>query len=202
MDRATIEALKDKAFTGWPLPEDARFPPSAYYKFLYYLTLQMKARTCVELGVCGGGATRAMCTAQIEMHYVNGVVFGVDLDHAWDERMQQLRAEHVNFQFFFGDSAWAGVQKYQELNGEREVDLLFIDTTHTRERTLDEFAAWRSVLAPEAVVAFDDVERPGMPDAIQEILADEIPGKSGWEYIPLRDLHHESGFGVMIPRIG
>jgi predicted O-methyltransferase YrrM len=52
------------------------------------------------------------------------------------------------------------------------VELLFVDSTHEREPTLAEFAAWRPRLAPGATVAFHDYEHPDFPGvraAVEEL---------------------------------
>jgi predicted O-methyltransferase YrrM len=45
----------------------------------------------------------------------------------------------------------SGGQRY-----DRKVDLLFIDSSHERERTVREFTAWRPRMNPGGVVVFDD----------------------------------------------
>ena len=55
------------------------------------------------------------------------------------------------------------------------VDLLFIDSSHEREPTLAEVAAWRPALAPGALIAFDDYghpDYPGVAEAVAELGAD------------------------------
>jgi cephalosporin hydroxylase len=52
------------------------------------------------------------------------------------------------------------------------VDLLFIDSSHEREPTLAEVATWRPVLAPGALVVFDDYghpDYPGVAEAVSEL---------------------------------
>ena len=60
------------------------------------------------------------------------------------------------------------------------VDLLYVDSTHGREATIDELRAWRPVLAPDAIVVLDDYAHPGFPgvkQAVQELnLAGEQRG--------------------------
>lgn len=51
------------------------------------------------------------------------------------------------------------------------VDLLFIDSSHEREPTLAEVATWRPVLAPGALVVFDDYGHPDYP-GVAEAVAD------------------------------
>jgi predicted O-methyltransferase YrrM len=62
------------------------------------------------------------------------------------------------------------------------VDLLFIDSTHTREDTVAEFHAWRPNLAEGALVVFHDYgnpEFPGVAEAVEEIgLPGEVVGAS------------------------
>jgi predicted O-methyltransferase YrrM len=51
-------------------------------------------------------------------------------------------------------------------------ELLFIDSSHDRDHTLAEFAAWRDALAPRAVVAFHDYDEPAYPgvtEAVREL---------------------------------
>jgi predicted O-methyltransferase YrrM len=54
----------------------------------------------------------------------------------------------------------------------REVDLLFIDSSHERQATIDEWHAWRPRLAPDALVVFHDCDHPEFPGiarAIEEL---------------------------------
>jgi predicted O-methyltransferase YrrM len=52
------------------------------------------------------------------------------------------------------------------------VDLLYIDSSHARQPTIDEVHAWRLVLAPGAAIVFDDYSHPDYPgvrEAVQEL---------------------------------
>ncbi len=51
------------------------------------------------------------------------------------------------------------------------VDLLYIDSSHERAQTIDEVVAWRPVLRPGAVIAFDDYTHPGFP-GVREAIAE------------------------------
>ena len=65
------------------------------------------------------------------------------------------------------------------------VDLLFIDSSHEREPTLAEVAAWRPALAPGALIAFDDYghpDYPGVAEAVAELGAD---GRGARVAVPL-----------------
>jgi len=55
---------------------------------------------------------------------------------------------------------------------DRPVDLLYIDSSHERQPTIDEVRAWRPVLAPDAAIVFDDFDHPDYPgvrEAVQEL---------------------------------
>ena len=55
---------------------------------------------------------------------------------------------------------------------DRPVDLLYIDSSHERQPTIDEVHAWRPVLAPGAAIVFDDYghpDYPGVREAVQEL---------------------------------
>ena len=50
-----------------------------------------------------------------------------------------------------------------------EIDLLFIDSSHERQATVDEWHAWRPRLAPDALVVFHDCDHPGIARAIEDL---------------------------------
>jgi spermidine synthase len=55
---------------------------------------------------------------------------------------------------------------------DHEVGLLFIDSSHERQATIDEWHAWRPRLAPDAIVVFHDCDHPEFPGiarAIEEL---------------------------------
>ena len=51
----------------------------------------------------------------------------------------------------------------------QEVDLLFIDSSHERQETIDEWRAWRSRLAAGALVVFHDHDHPEFPGVAQAV---------------------------------
>jgi predicted O-methyltransferase YrrM len=55
---------------------------------------------------------------------------------------------------------------------DRAVEMLYIDSSHSREATIEELRAWSPVLAAGAVVVFDDYanpDYPGVREAVQEL---------------------------------
>jgi predicted O-methyltransferase YrrM len=63
---------------------------------------------------------------------------------------------------------------------QRPVDLLYVDSSHERQETIDELHAWRPALAAGARVIFDDYDHPrypGVREAVEELkLAGEQRG--------------------------
>jgi len=54
-------------------------------------------------------------------------------------------------------------------DGDPRVELLFIDSSHEREPTVQAFAAWRDALAPGAVVVFHDYGHPAYPGVAEAV---------------------------------
>ncbi len=56
--------------------------------------------------------------------------------------------------------------------GDDLIDMLYIDSSHGRQATIEELRAWRSVLRAGAIVALDDFtheEFPGVREAVREL---------------------------------
>ncbi|MHB8690413.1 MAG: class I SAM-dependent methyltransferase [Solirubrobacteraceae bacterium] len=54
----------------------------------------------------------------------------------------------------------------------RQVDLLYIDSSHAREDTVTEVTAWTPVLAADALIVFDDYDNeqyPGVREAVEQL---------------------------------
>ena len=164
----------------------ALFPPSIYYRFLRLLTERVKPKCSVELGLCGGGGSLHMA-----LGYPDGAVIGIDVCNVYSTHITHVIGTCPNFEFWLMDSIEAAM-RYEE-NVLPPVGILFIDTIHTYERTMTEFAAWENLLASDAVVILDDLFRPGMDRVWQD-----FPG----EKMRLDPLHlggspTDGGFGVV-----
>jgi len=191
-DNEWFEQLAWKAYHSEPFA-DTRFPPSAYYRFLRLLAEEACPNLSVELGVCGGGGS-----LHLALGWPEGIVVGVDVTPAdagdWVERKTYVIEFCSNFRYWHGDSSESAALVHEEYG---DVDILFIDTTHTYEQTRREFTAWQPHLSDHAVVCLDDMFFPGM----DRIWA-ELPGRK----IRLDMLHDSSvgpdgygsgGFGVI-----
>jgi predicted O-methyltransferase YrrM len=56
------------------------------------------------------------------------------------------------------------------------VDLLYIDSAHDRRETIEELRAWNRVLAPGALIVFDDFTHPDFPGVGEAVRELELPG--------------------------
>lgn len=186
MNRQDILTLAQLATTD-PPHASPRFPPSPYYRFLQRLANNMQPRVSVELGVCGGGGS-----LHLAMGWPRGAVIGIDLTKAeYSDNIDYIYNVVGNFQLWLGDSIDLASEVYQTYGN--TIDILFIDTIHTYERTIDEFKAYQPHLTDRAVVVLDDLHRDGMTEAFND-----IPGQ---DHIRLDHLHPgrtEGGFGVVL----
>jgi predicted O-methyltransferase YrrM len=124
-------------------------------------------RTVVELGTGTAWTTIALALADGER-----TVVSYDVEHRPRAAYLALVDESVRARLRFvtapGDSGPG------EMTG---VDLLFIDSSHEREPTLAEIAAWRPALAPDALVVFDDYGHPDYPGVAEAVAALEATGE-------------------------
>ena len=162
LDELKIIQFASQAINEAPYP-DQRFPPSPYYRFLKILAHEMQSRLSVELGVSGGGGSLHLALGNSESK-----VIGVD--YAWDhpERIKFILDNFPNYTFIKGDSIEYAPAIYENYG---EIDILFIDTTHTYEQTLAEYKAYKPFLSSRAMVCLDDLFRPGMQEAWNDIEA-------------------------------
>lgn len=185
-----IRIAKQAALTGQmianypdPTNEKVTFPPSPYYRFLKLLAEHMQSRLSVELGVCGGGGSLHLAMA-------SSIVIGVDIALEYEDNIRYIKREYPNFHFLHGDS----VDSARNIgNAFGEIDILFIDTTHTYDQTMAEYNAYEPFLSDRAIVCLDDLFRGGM---------DRVWAEMPDNKVRLDDLHYsqsptDGGFGVV-----
>lgn len=119
-------------------------------------TLYDHARGAVlELGVRAGVSTAALL-AGVEVH--GGHVWSVDRDDC-----AAVFAGHPQWTFLQADSC-------ADLEAPTALDLLFIDTEHTMDRTLRELRLWGPRVQPGGVILLHDTDDmstwPGVRDAM------------------------------------
>lgn len=164
MNEYTLRTLAQQALTD-PIYPSPLFPPSPYYRFLKRLAEMLQPRLSIELGVCGGGGS-----LHLALGNPNGRVVGVDFAYDHDEQIQHIYKVCPNFTFWLGDSVQDSGRIVTEYG---KPQIVFVDTTHTYERTMMEFEAWYPYLVHNRVgdwvMCFDDLFRPGMEQAWNEL---------------------------------
>ncbi len=122
---------------------------------LFFHTVTIGAKLVVELGTRGGDSTRAFLAAVAK---TGGAVLSIDLDDCsgidlppdLKQRWQFIRADDVAF----GRDEFAG---WCQRSGSRpQADVIFIDTSHLYEHTLQEIDVWHRLVAPGGMMMFHD----------------------------------------------
>lgn len=127
------------------------------------LRLARHRRRVVELGTATGWTAIALALADSDRQ----VVTYDPVDRPDRERYMGLVGPDVRRRITFVNDNGAAGPKDGEM-----VDLLYIDSSHDREATMDELRAWAPALRPDALVVFDDFthpEFPGVHEAIHEL---------------------------------
>jgi predicted O-methyltransferase YrrM len=185
-----IRIAKQAALTGqmiadYPDPENEKvtFPPSPYYRFLKLLAEYMQSRLSVELGVCGGGGSLHLAMA-------SSVVIGVDIALDYEDNIRWIKREYPNFYFLHGDSVQNAKRIHVSFG---EIDILFIDTTHTYDQTMAEYNAYEPFLSDRAIVCLDDLFRDGMG----KVWAEMPENKVRLDFLHPSQSPTDGGFGVI-----
>jgi len=185
VDSSTVQKLS-RSLGDVAIYPDPRFPPSLYYRFLAKLVMEMRPAVSVELGVCGGGASLYMARA-----FLDGTVIGVDQALEFSGQIDHIQSKFPNFCFCRGDSVEVASMVHACWG---KVKILFIDTIHTYERTMAEWNAWLPFLEEGAVVALDDLLRPGMDQVWNELPDPKIR----LDLLHLGGDPQDGGFGVVL----
>ena len=160
MNEFTIRTIAQQALLDSIYPSPL-FPPSPYYRFLKRLAETLQPRLSIELGVCGGGGS-----LHLALGNPNGKVVGVDFAYDHPEQIEHIYKVCPNFTFWQGDSIEDAGKIVSDFGMPQ---IVFVDTTHTYEQTMAEFGMWRQYLADNWVMCFDDLFRPGMEEAWNEL---------------------------------
>jgi len=127
------------------------------------LELARGRRRVVELGTGTGWTAIALALADAHRR----VITYDPIRRPERERYMTLAPPRVRSQVTFVDEPGADGP-----HDERAVDLLYIDSAHGRQDTIDEIQAWRPALGPGATVVLDDFTHPGFPgvrEAVHEL---------------------------------
>ncbi len=158
------------------LPAGAPVPPSDisdHLNLLFQRVVERRPRLVVELGTRGGASTRALLAgAQL----VDAQVLSVDLSDCsalplpHRDRWHFVQGDDVAFGRE-GFAVWAGSQGLPP-----RVDLLFLDTSHLHDHTLEELEVWLPHLARGGTLLLHDTNmRSGITARLDGSLA------HGWD---------------------
>jgi hypothetical protein len=125
---------------------------------------------------------------------------GVDITYAeYLDNVEWLALHYPNLQLYEDDSIRMAPVIY---NRHGSIDILFIDTTHTYEQTMAEYYAYTipypdrpeiSFLSDRAIICLDDLFRPGM-----DLAWEEMPQpKARFDFLHPSQSLTDGGFGVV-----
>jgi len=141
----------------------------------------------LELGVRAGVSTSALL-AGVEAH--GGHVWSVDRDDC-----SPVFAGHPQWTFVQADSCDWKVIGWNDPNNFVELDLLFIDTEHTEDRTIRELITWGAIMKPGGAIMLHDTDDgstyPGVRNAIEAYCAER----------GLTPEYHEGSYGLGVIRV-
>lgn len=159
---------------------------SGHLQYMHDLCVELEATQVVELGVRTGVSTAAFLAA---METNGGRVWSADIN---PPRVDPLIVDHPCWVFVWGDD--------MELVDEApDADIVFIDTSHAYQHTLDELDAY-SRLARKAILLHDtQLEQPegltGQPPfPVRRACLEWLDRNPGWEW---SEFTHCYGLGVM-----
>ena len=146
---------------------------------IYSEAVECRPKLIVELGVRGGESTKALMLAAEQF---GARVVSVDIEDcsrvSSSERWTFIQSDDISFGNTF--SEWAHSRSMDPA-----IDVLFIDTSHTFERTLAEIHTWFPYLSLGAKVLFHDTSNSalhgfGVTRAIEDYLQIQIDESKHW----------------------
>ena len=122
---------------------------------IYIYTLMFAPKAIVELGVRTGWSTRAFSAAA---RVLGAKMLGVDKDPS-SEQVYSNCDSPAKCYFMEADSATSAT-KFRDWAKEKDfpssIDILFVDTTHVFEDTIQELNAWEPLLSERAAIILHD----------------------------------------------
>ncbi len=114
---------------------------------LYMLTCELNLRTIVELGTRSGESTIALLEAA---KILGGQVYSIDINPC-------LEAKRIVNQYGLSQY-WTFIQGNDlEIQWEKPIDHLFIDTTHTFDHTLKELKKYEQFVRKGGIITMHDI---------------------------------------------
>ncbi len=132
-------------------------------KLALLLELARDRRRVVELGTATGWTSLSLLLADPRRQVIGYDPFDRPERHRYLGLVRPAVAARAEFRRVPGE---AGPRRPDEA-----VELLYIDSSHSREGTIRELQAWNGALAPGALVVFDDYAHPDYP-GVREALTE------------------------------
>lgn len=148
---------------------------------LYMLTIELDLKTVLELGTAEGESTIALLQA---VHQICGKVYSVDINPCLEAREVIENYGLLNCWIFIqGDDL--------QVKWEREIDHLFIDTSHGFQHTLKELEKYEPFVREGGIITLHDIVAfPSVMRAIDKYLKDR-------KHLRLYKYLHNNGLAVI-----
>jgi predicted O-methyltransferase YrrM len=132
------------------------------------LELAGGATSVAEIGTGPGWSSIALALAQPDRRVVS-----LDVEPRGAGRYARLvpRSVHDRVRFLIADGRAGGI-------GARDVDFVFIDSSHELEETIATFEAWRPKLSGSGTVVFHDYGNPAYPGVEQAVAQLGLEGQA------------------------
>ena len=125
--------------------------PASYYYFLAGVAKEARALRIIEIGAWWGGSTLAMLAGGRVVG--SPTVVSLDLEH---RNLAHLKSQAGIFPIEGDCASRETISKVKELLGTEPIDLLYVDSAHNYEGTLQHFAIYQALYRPRIVI-FDDI---------------------------------------------
>lgn len=178
-DKSTIFGLEYNPLVAAALSEagDTVSARLGYYRFLHHLIEELRPEFCIELGVESGVASAYMISAANDAG-LDIPIIGVDLNYH-STPGDLIPKYYTNYHFIVRDTISA-VMYMPDLVGQRKLGLIFQDSSHHYEKSVQEWDYYIPFLGPGSVWVCDDIVPAFRDPAI------DPPGKGMVEYFNSR----------------
>lgn len=149
MDKTLSEVISDKDI-------------SEHLPTLFFLIIEFNLKNTLELGVRDGTSSIALTEAASQ---INGHVYSIDIDNC--------NAAKIKLKELGLDNWWTFLQGNDLEIGrkwEKDLDHIFIDTSHSYNHTLQELKIFEPFLRPYGFITLHDTRFPGVLRAINDFV--------------------------------
>lgn len=173
------------------------FLPILYYYVKDRHTYIKDIMTVVELGVRGGESTVALYSAVYEINTIlqkKAELYSVDIDNVFEGVSNRLKKIDTSLEYwkFIHDDDISLAKKWSKF-----IDVLFIDTSHKKEHTIQELSLWMPFLKQNGVALFHDTRSTSPTEILNPLLDLCNLNKNSYDFyeIPLI-----TGLGIIIKK--